>query len=243
MQQLKEERHEIEKQRKESEEKMDKLTEDPGAGYDEQLVDVEDEEDEDTDKDSTDDEKMFDEDDRSSVNNQSAYSNATSVCTSLELSDQAVRPRQEYPTQLEVGTGQQMTTEEPVRPHLASTFVDQQTNGMCQADTQFTAALSLEATFNRNSIPLCQRPYGAPIFMRVIHGDISGVYNIIARGEGSLWDHDPYGLSLLYEWRASWTSAWMTEQHSNRPCLVARLTSRLRSAIRQPRPPVEILMP
>jgi hypothetical protein len=169
------------------------VTEDPGAEYNEQLVDVEDDEDEDTDKDSTDDEEMFDEDDRSSVNNQSAYSNATSVCTSLEPSGQAVYPRREYPTQLEVGTGQQMTTEESVYPpHLASTFVDQ------QADTQYTAALSLEATFNRNSIPLCQRPYGAPIFMRVIHGDISGVYNIIARAEGSLWDYDPYGLGLLY---------------------------------------------
>ncbi len=44
-----------------------------------------------------------------------------------------------------------------------------------QADTQLTAALSLEAIFNRNPIPLCQRPYGAPIFMHVLHGDISGV--------------------------------------------------------------------
>jgi hypothetical protein len=67
-----------------------------------------------------------------------------------------------------------------------------------QADTQFTTALTLEATFNRNSTPLCQRPYGAPIFMCVIHGDIFGFYNIIRRAEGSLWDHDPYGLGLLY---------------------------------------------
>jgi hypothetical protein len=113
---------------------MDKLTED-----------VEDKEDEDTDKDSTDDEEMFDEDDRSLVKNQS---NATSVCTSLELSDQAVYPRQEYPTQLEVGTRQQMTTEEPVRPpHLASTFVDQQTNSMCQADTQFNRCFITRSHF------------------------------------------------------------------------------------------------
>jgi hypothetical protein len=59
----------------------------------EQLVDVEDDEDEDIDKDSTDNKEMFNEDDRSSVNNQSAYSNATSVCTSLEPSGQAVYPR------------------------------------------------------------------------------------------------------------------------------------------------------
>jgi hypothetical protein len=41
---------------------------------------------------------MFDEDDRSLVNNQSAYSNVMLVCINLELSDQAVYPHQEYST-------------------------------------------------------------------------------------------------------------------------------------------------
>ncbi len=67
-----------------------------------------------------------------------------------------------------------------------------------RADTYITAGLAREDNFNRLSVPLCQRPYGAPIFMHVIHGDISGVYSIIIRGEGSLWDYDPYGLGLLY---------------------------------------------
>lgn len=67
-----------------------------------------------------------------------------------------------------------------------------------QADTYITAGLAREDNFNRLSIPLCQRPYGAPIFKHVIHGDISGVYSVILQGEGSLWDHDPYGLGLLY---------------------------------------------
>ena len=67
-----------------------------------------------------------------------------------------------------------------------------------RAETYITVGLAKEDNFNRLSVPLCQRPYGAPIFMHVIHGDISGVYNIIVRGEGSLWDHDPYGLGLLY---------------------------------------------
>ena len=67
-----------------------------------------------------------------------------------------------------------------------------------QADTYITTGLAREDSFNRLSVPLCQRPYGAPIFMHVIHGDISSVYSIIIRGEGSLWDHDPYGLGLLY---------------------------------------------
>lgn len=39
--------------------------------------------------------------------------------------------------------------------------------------------------------------------MPVIYRDISGVYNIILRGEGSLRDHDPYGLGLLYAGVAS----------------------------------------
>ncbi len=66
------------------------------------------------------------------------------------------------------------------------------------ADNHIIDALTLEATFNRNSIPICQRPYGSPIFMRVLEGDIHGVYNILWRCEGSLWDHDPYGLGILY---------------------------------------------
>lgn len=41
-----------------------------------------------------------------------------------------------------------------------------------RADTYITAGLAREDSFNRLSVPLCQRPYGAPIFMHVIHGDI-----------------------------------------------------------------------
>jgi len=67
-----------------------------------------------------------------------------------------------------------------------------------QGDTYVTAGLAREANFNRLSVPFCQRPYGAPIFMFVIRGDISGVYHTISRGEASLWDHDPYHLGLLY---------------------------------------------
>lgn len=66
------------------------------------------------------------------------------------------------------------------------------------ADDQVVDTLALEATFNRNSIPICQRPYGSTIFMRVLEGDIYGVYDILVRCEGSLWDHDPYGLGILY---------------------------------------------
>ncbi len=67
-----------------------------------------------------------------------------------------------------------------------------------QANTYITAGLAREDNFNRLSVPLCQRPYGSPIFMHVIRGNISGVYTIISQGGGSLWDHDPYGLGLLY---------------------------------------------
>lgn len=66
-----------------------------------------------------------------------------------------------------------------------------------QGDT-YATGLAREANFNRLSVPFCQRPYGAPIFMLVIRGDISGVYHTILRGEASLWDHDPYHLGLLY---------------------------------------------
>jgi hypothetical protein len=34
--------------------------------------------------------------------------------------------------------------------------------------------------------------------MHVLNGDVPGVLDIFIRGEGSLWDHDPYGLGLLY---------------------------------------------
>ena len=67
-----------------------------------------------------------------------------------------------------------------------------------QTNTYMTMGLAREDNFNRHSVPLCPRPYGAPIFMHVIRGDISGVYNIIIQGGGSLWDYDPYGLGLLY---------------------------------------------
>lgn len=67
-----------------------------------------------------------------------------------------------------------------------------------QTDTHSAAALSLETNFNRNSTPICQRPYGAPLFVCVLEGNIRGVYDILICCEGSLWDHDPYGLGLLY---------------------------------------------
>lgn len=89
---------------------------------------------EDTDEDETEDEETFDENDRSSVNNRSTYSSATSVSTSLNTSGQSFYPRQGYsphPSPVEAGTGQQMTTNWPVHPpHLASTFVDPQTNSV-----------------------------------------------------------------------------------------------------------------
>jgi len=74
-----------------------------------------------------------------------------------------------------------------------------------ETDTHQNTALSLEANFNRNSTPICQRPYGSTIFMHVVNGDIHGVYDILVRCEGSLWDHDPYGLGLLYvnQWSPS----------------------------------------
>ena len=76
---------------------------------------------------------------------------------------------------------------------------DVEYHGFAQAETRNVSnALSLEANFNRNSIPICERPYGSPIFMQVLKGDIGGVYEILGRCEGSLWDHDPYGLGLLY---------------------------------------------
>lgn len=34
--------------------------------------------------------------------------------------------------------------------------------------------------------------------MRVLEGDIHGVYDTLIRCEGSLWDYDPYGLGILY---------------------------------------------
>jgi hypothetical protein len=34
--------------------------------------------------------------------------------------------------------------------------------------------------------------------MHVLKGDVYAVYDTFIRGEGSLWDHDPYGLGLLY---------------------------------------------
>ena len=67
-----------------------------------------------------------------------------------------------------------------------------------QADMCVTAALSLEASFTRNSAPICPRPYGSPVFMYVLNGDICGVHDTLIRCEGSLWDYDPYGLGLFY---------------------------------------------
>ena len=128
----------------------------PDEGQDEQMVDEDDEDNEDdgyvedgedgededeedagdagdTDEGETEDE-MFDENDRSSINNGSTYSSATSVSTSLDTSSQRFRPHQGYPSHpppVEAGTGQQMTINWPVHPpYLASTFVDPQTNGV-----------------------------------------------------------------------------------------------------------------
>jgi len=114
----------------------------PGADHDEQMVEMEDEEEEEediesaegADEDGTENEEMFDKDERASVNNGSAYSNATSVSTSLSKSDQSIYPRQEYPSYpppMEVGTGQQITTDWPIHPsYLASTSLYTQTNGI-----------------------------------------------------------------------------------------------------------------
>ena len=81
----------------------------------------------------TDEDEIDDEDDRSSINNRSTYSNDTSVSTSLNTSDQGFYPRQEYPPyqpSVETGTGQQMMTDWPMHPRLASTFDNQQMNGV-----------------------------------------------------------------------------------------------------------------
>jgi len=45
--------------------------------------------------------------------------------------------------------------------------------------------LSLEANFNRNSTPICPRPYGSTIFMHIVNGDIGAVYGTIKSCEGS----------------------------------------------------------
>jgi len=112
----------------------------PGADYDEQMVDVEEEEveeeveeeeEKEEEEEDVEDEEMFVE---ASNNNRSTYSNATSVSTSLNMSDEGFYQRQKcpiYPPPVEGGMGQQMTTNWPVHhPHLAPTVVDPQTNGM-----------------------------------------------------------------------------------------------------------------
>ena len=61
-----------------------------------------------------------------------------------------------------------------------------------------TASLSYEICFSRNSIPYCRRPYGAPIFVQVMNGNIEGIRNLLVNSEATIWDCDPYGLGLLY---------------------------------------------
>lgn len=93
------------------------------------MTDEEDKEDvEDAGKDMTDDEEMSGEDDGSSVANQSASSNATSVGRRLGTSaDQAVDLRQEYSSQVVIEIEQQMMIDKPVHSvHLASAFNDEQ---------------------------------------------------------------------------------------------------------------------
>ena len=76
--------------------------------------------------------ELINEDNRSSVNHQSTYSNATLVYTHLNTSDQAVNPHQEYSNQVKVETRQQMMTDKPVHPpYLAPTFINEDINGMC----------------------------------------------------------------------------------------------------------------
>ncbi|KAI4135017.1 MAG: hypothetical protein LQ347_001034 [Umbilicaria vellea] len=90
------------------------VVEDTDMDHNEQMVDAE------------------DKDGEQNEENEKTYSNATSVLTHLDTSDQAVDPRQEYLNQVEVGTGQQMMTDKPVHPPgLAPTFVNKHTNSMC----------------------------------------------------------------------------------------------------------------
>jgi len=111
----------------------------PGADHDVQMVDME-EEGEDVqcsevpDDDDTENDEMFDKDDRVSTNNRSTCSNATSISTGLNMLDQSLYPCQEYPSYrppVESEIGQQMSTNWPVHsPHSASTVVYPQTNSV-----------------------------------------------------------------------------------------------------------------
>ena len=99
----------------------------PDADHDKQMADVKDEDEEgeeeeenleneknEEDAEDTDEDEIDDEDDRSSINNRSTYSNATSMSTSLNTLDQGFYSRQEYPPyqpSVETGTGQQMMTD------------------------------------------------------------------------------------------------------------------------------------
>lgn len=79
-----------------------------------------------------------------------------------------------------------------------------------ETDTHQYTALSLEVNFNRNSTSIYQRSYGFTIFMHVLNEDIYGVYDILIRCEGSLWNHDLYELGLLYvsQWSSSCMVYW-----------------------------------
>ena len=82
----------------------------------------------------------------SSVNNQSTNANVTSVSTCLVTSmDQAGNPRQEYPSQVNIGIafGQQIMTAKPGHPpHLASAFISTQANGVYLSLWSFNTELT-----------------------------------------------------------------------------------------------------
>ena len=59
-------------------------------------------------------------------------------------------------------------------------------------------SMSVEKFFNKNLTPSHLRPYGSPIFLLVIAGNVQGIRYALTRCEASIWDHDPYGLGLLY---------------------------------------------
>ena len=55
-----------------------------------------------------------------------------------------------------------------------------------------------EVVFNQSTNFSCVRPYGAEIFDLVQRGDIDGTLGLLAQGNASIHDVDPFGLNLLY---------------------------------------------
>lgn len=62
----------------------------------------------------------------------------------------------------------------------------------------FSTGISIENTFNRNSILILERPYESQVFLKVQEGDIPAVAGLLEAGNASIYDVDPYGLGLLY---------------------------------------------